>query len=69
MQDVRGGAVQPGDDAQQGALATAGGAKEAENAAKGQRQIARQGEGAERTAGLEVQAHPNNLRCRRCKTP
>ncbi|MNU47962.1 hypothetical protein D3C71_368600 [compost metagenome] len=69
VQDVRGGTIQPGDDAQQGTLATAGRAKEAENATKGECQIAVEFEAAKPAPGLEVQAHPNNLRCRRCKTP
>ena len=68
-QGIARGPVEPGDDTQQGALATARRTEQAEDAAGGQRQIARQGEGSEITSGLEVEVHPNSLRCRRCSTP
>ncbi len=68
--------VQPGDDAQQAALAAAGGAEQTEDPPKLQDQLTIEGKGTEHPPRLELQrlrladvAHPNSLRCRRCSTP
>ena len=68
--------VQPGDDAQQAALAAAGGAEQTEDPPQLQRQFTVEGKGAKRPLRLEQQrlrlagvTHPNSLRCRRCSTP
>ena len=77
-------AIEPGDDAQQGALAAAGGAKQAEDPTQFEGQCAVEGKRAKLASGMEVQGmavrhvhrrhsgglvHPNTLRCLRCNTP